>query len=128
MSEHDDLLYLSHIDDAISRVERTASRRGQAALEDDDTLRDATLFRLQTLAESTQRLSESFKDAHPEIPWERIAGFRNRVVHGYLDVRSDIVWAIVQHDLPELARCVREELALRNERDRPRDTGLGLDL
>jgi uncharacterized protein with HEPN domain len=93
-------------------------------------LRDATLFRLQTLAESTQRLSPAFKDSHPEIPWDRVAGFRNRVVHGYLDVNLDIVWAIVEHDLPLLAECVRAELSVRNQRGRsvPRDTGLDIGL
>lgn len=119
MSEHDDGLYLAHIDEAISRIERSWPGVTPETLESDETLRDATLFRLQTLAESTQRLSNALKSQHPEIPWERIAGFRNRVVHGYLDVRADIVWAIVDHDLPMLSRCVREELALR-ERRRPR--------
>ena len=113
MSEHDDLLYLAHIDDAITRIERTASARGVSALHADEDLKDATLFRLQTLAESTQHLSREFKEAHPEIHWDRIAGFRNRVVHGYLDVRTDIVWAIVDNDLPKLASCIRSELSLR---------------
>lgn len=93
MSEHDDALYLAHIDEAISRIERSSPSVSLATIEADETIRDATLFRLQTLAESTQRLSSTFKDQHPEIPWVRIAAFRNRVVHGYLDVRSDIVWA-----------------------------------
>ncbi len=131
MSEHDDLLYLAHIDDAITRIERTASACGESALEADDDLKDATLFRLQSLAESTQRLSKEFKDTHPEIHWDRIAGFRNRVVHGYLDVRTDIVWAIIERDLPHLASCVRSELSLRKETGRSapdRDPGLGLDL
>lgn len=128
MSEHDDGLYLAHIEEAIGRIERSSPRLSPATLESDETLRDATLFRLQTLAESTQRLSSDFKEKHPEITWEQIAGFRNRVVHGYLDVRSDIVWAIVERDLPKLARCIREEVQLRNRRSHPgpeRDTGSG---
>lgn len=129
MSEHDDLLYLAHIDQAITRIERTVARGGVAALASDENLRDATIYRLQTLAESTQRLSAEFKQSHAEIPWERIAGFRNRVVHGYLDVNLDIVSAIVGHDLPSVARCVRAELGLRNQRGGPgreRDTGLDI--
>jgi len=92
-------------------------------------LRDATIYRLQTLAESAQRLSSAFKEQHAEIPWDRVAGFRNRMVHGYLDVDRDIVWAIIDHDLPELARCVRAELDLRREREgltRGRDTGMDI--
>ncbi|MHB1535525.1 MAG: HepT-like ribonuclease domain-containing protein [Acidimicrobiales bacterium] len=62
------------------------------------------------------------------MPWEDIAGFRNRMVHGYLGVNLDIVWDILERDLPPLARMARAELALRNQRGSPareRDTGLG---
>ncbi|MCU1492374.1 MAG: uncharacterized protein JWO62_138 [Acidimicrobiaceae bacterium] len=113
MTDHDDILYLSHIDEAASRIERSAERRGRDALSTGEDLRDATVFRLQTLAESTQRLSFQFKSAHPEIPWDDNAGLRNRLVHGYLDVDFDIVWDVVVSDLPPLARLVREEIDLR---------------
>ena len=59
-----------------------------------------TLYRLHTLAESTQRLSSEMKALHPEIPWEDIAGFRNRMVHGYLGVNLDIVWDSVGRRRP----------------------------
>ena len=41
---------------------------------------------LQTLAESTQRLSKEIKATEPHMPWEEIAGFRNAIVHGYLHI------------------------------------------
>ncbi|MGH9102532.1 MAG: HepT-like ribonuclease domain-containing protein [Acidimicrobiales bacterium] len=132
MSEHDDLLYLAHIDEAALRIERTAGQRGRPALESDEDLRDATIYRLQTLAESTQRLSTAWKERHPEIPWDRIAGFRNRLVHGYLDVDIETVWGVIQRDLPTLARGARDELAMRHEREvvepeRERGGGRGID-
>ncbi|MHB8669819.1 MAG: HepT-like ribonuclease domain-containing protein [Acidimicrobiales bacterium] len=52
-----------------------------------------------------------------------------RAVHGYRDVQLDIVWGIIERDLPELARCLRVELDLRREREGPtrgRDTGLDI--
>ncbi len=51
------------------------------------------------------------------------------MVHGYLDVDRDIVWGIVEKDLPALTTCVRAELELRRERGGPeheRDTGLDI--
>ena len=39
---------------------------------------------------------------HPEIDWTAISGFRNRLVHGYLEVNRDIVWNVMVNDLPEL--------------------------
>lgn len=125
MSEHDDALYLAHIEEAISLVETTAVARGRADLDRDAELRDATLFRLQTMAESAQRLSVEFREAHPEIPWSHIGGFRNRVVHGYLDVDLDVVWAIIELDVPRLATCVREELERRRSLGEDGGPGLG---
>jgi len=112
VTEHDDALYLAHIDEAARRIERSATVLSRQTLETDDDLRDATLYRLQTMAESTQRLSAELKAAHPEIPWDDIAGFRNRIAHGYLGVNLDIVWDIIERDLPQLARMARDELAL----------------
>ena len=47
-------------------------------------------------------MSDDLRRAHPEVPWQDIAGFRNRVVHGYFDVDLDRVWAIVTADVPTL--------------------------
>ncbi|MCL6091681.1 MAG: DUF86 domain-containing protein [Actinobacteria bacterium] len=118
MTDHDDALYLTYIAEAAARIERSATPRGRDALHEDEELRDATIYRLQTLAESTQRLSPELKAAHPEIPWDDIASFRNRAVHGYLGINLDIVWDIVEHDLPNLARTAHTELSLRRQRER----------
>jgi uncharacterized protein with HEPN domain len=97
----------------------------------DPDARDATIYRLQTLAESTQRLSAEFKGAHPEIPWADIARFRNRAVHGYLGVNLDIVWDIVERDIPGLSRSIRHEMEQRRDHgpaiEHDRGPGLGLE-
>jgi uncharacterized protein with HEPN domain len=79
------------------------------------------------MAESTQRLSAEFKDAHPEIPWSDIAAFRNRVVHGYLTIDLDIVWDIVEREVRPIGECARRALELHREKDGPeRDTGFDI--
>jgi len=129
LTEHDDILYLTHIDRMASSIERTIMARGRSSLDIDFELRDATMYRLQTLAESTQQLSTAFKEAHPDIPWNDIASFRHRVVHGYLTIDLDIVWDIIERDIPPLAECVRTALEVNREREeRERDTGLDIDL
>jgi len=127
VTDHDDALYLAYVSEAATLIERSAGRRGREALTTDEELRDATIYRLQTLAESTQRLSPDLKAAHPEIPWADIAGLRNRLVHGYLGVNLDIVWDIVERELPALGRMARVELTLRHFREGP-GRGLGEDL
>lgn len=61
---------------------------------------------LQSLAESTQRLSNAVKETETDIPWRAIAGFRNVLVHGYLEIDLDAVWSVVDQDLPKLSRAI----------------------
>ena len=75
------------------------------------TLQDAVIRNLQTMAESTQRLSEALKMTHPEIEWVRIAAFRNVVVHGNLGIDMTLIWGIVQRNVPELKRAVIDMLS-----------------
>lgn len=104
----DATLYLLHIIESIARIERyTAS----VSLTEDDLVYDAVLRNLQTLSEATQRLPDEIKSRHPDIPWQRIAGFRNILVHGYLGgVDGAVVQTVVTTELPPLKAAVLAEL------------------
>ena len=65
-------------------------------------VQDAVIRNLQTLAESSQRLSADIKLTEPGIPWRELSGFRNVIVHGYLGVDLTAVWLVVEQDLPAL--------------------------
>lgn len=67
-----------------------------------DLHQDAILRQLTVVGEATKRVSDQFRASHPEIPWRKIAGFRDVVVHEYSHVDLDEVWRIVREDLPEL--------------------------
>jgi uncharacterized protein with HEPN domain len=75
-------------------------------------LQDAVIRRLQTLAESTTHLPDAWKAAHPAVEWNAIRRFRNVVVHGYLDLRPERIWDIVEVDLPALRVAATELLAI----------------
>jgi uncharacterized protein with HEPN domain len=101
----DDGLYLIHILERIDRIEQyTAS--GCESFRQETMIQDAVLPDLHTLSESTQRVSNAVKDAHPEVDWRGIARFRNVVVHEYLGVDLSRIWDIVQNDLPDLKRAI----------------------
>jgi uncharacterized protein with HEPN domain len=97
----DNRLYLIHIQECLTRIELYTVEGKDAFLTDIKT-QDAVLRNLQTLAESTQRLSDELKAAHPDIDWRRISGFRNVLVHDYLSVNLIRVWEIIERNLPEL--------------------------
>lgn len=124
MSVTRDILYLTHITETIDLI-RSSAPDSPAALENDPDIRDATLYRLQTLSESASLLSKAVKDRHPEIPWAAIAGFRNRLVHGYTDVKAERVWEVIAQYLAPLHDVAREEL-LQLTREIDRDKGLDI--
>jgi len=101
----DDTVYLHHIQECVRRVEENVAE-GRDRFMTSHTLQDAVLRNLQTMAESTQRLSDDLKAKHGEIEWRRIAAFRNVLVHDYLGIDVERVWEITQRDVPELKRAI----------------------
>ena len=97
----DDRVYLRHILECVRRIEENTSA-GYDAFMASHTFQDAVLRNLQTMAESTQRLSDSARQAHPSVDWRAISGFRNVLVHNYLGIDLHQVWTIVQRDVPTL--------------------------
>ncbi len=99
----DERVYLLHILECIRRIEENTSR-GHGRFMASHTLQDAVLRNLQTMAESTQRLSEELKTDHPEVEWQRIAAFRNVLVHDYLGIDLERIWQITQREIQQLKR------------------------
>lgn len=106
----DDMVYLRYIRECIRRIEEDTAG-GRDPFMASHMIQDAVLRNLQTLAESTQRLSDAAKAPHLQIEWRRIAAFRNVLVHDYLGTDLQQIWQIVQRDVPELRRAIVVMLA-----------------
>ena len=76
----------------------------------DQKTQDAVLRNLQTMAESTQRLSASLKAATPEIKWSKIAGLRNVLTHDYMAIILERVWLTIADDLPAFRQQINAML------------------
>ncbi len=110
MSERSDVDYLQDIQEAIRRIRAyTAGMSYEEFLADEKT-QDAVVRNLEVLGEAAKRLSQALKQQHPTLPWRAIAGARDRLIHDYSAVNLEIVWAIVQQDLPGLATQIEEIL------------------
>jgi len=103
----DDLVYLAHISECLEWIGRHTLEGREAFLRDRKT-QSAVLHELQTMAESTMRLSDTIKLKHPEVPWRDIAGFRNVLVHDYLGIKPQRVWEIIERDLPVLQSVIEK--------------------
>lgn len=101
------------LQDILLRAERIARHMeglDRAAFLADDKTSDSVVRNLEVIGEATSRLPSEFRDRHPEVPWRRVIGLRNRVVHEYFDVDLELVWQIVHIELPELRTLLRNVL------------------
>lgn len=62
----------------------------------------ATVKQIEIIGEACKRLSKSFTDAHPGVPWSEMSRMRDRLTHGYDDIDFGIVWSVVTVELPKL--------------------------
>ena len=86
-------------------------------------VQDAVIRNLQTLTESSQRLSDDIRATEPQVPWRELAGFRNVIVHGYLGIDLAAVWLVVEQDLPPLAATLARMVARTCHEDCGMDRG-----
>lgn len=110
MSQHDDTPRLRHmLDHAVEAVEIAANRERRDL--DQDRLLNLALVRLiEIVGEAANRVSPELQEAHASIPWRKISGARNRLIHGYDDVDFDILWDTIQLDLPPLIEQLKDIL------------------
>ncbi len=88
--------------DAIEIARGLTSERYAA----DRTSRLAVERCIEIIGEATRRLSDEFKDAHPEVPWQKIIGQRNVLAHDYRDIQHEKILAVVSRDLPALVTAL----------------------
>lgn len=107
------MLYLIHIQECIQRIQEY-TEDGEETFRNSRLIQDAVIRNLQTLSESTMRLSDDIKEKYGDIDWGQIAAFRNVIVHDYLGIDLDKIWNILEEDLPELKLAI-EEMILENQ-------------
>lgn len=105
----DDRVYLQHILRCISRIEEY-TRGGRDEFFTSSLVQDAVIRNLQTMAESSQRLSQDRKSLRPEVDWKALSGFRNVLIHNYMGVDLEYVYRAIVNDMPRLKIACTEIL------------------
>ncbi len=95
----DDPVFLSDILRCIHTIE-TYTQSGQAAFLQSQLLQDAVIRNFEIIGEATKRLSAELRQQYPEIPWRRMAGFRDILIHNYMNIDITTVWQAVQELSP----------------------------
>ena len=98
-----------------TKVQSYTERLDQEGFIAETLVYDATLRNLELIGEAATHIPTQVREAHPEIQWRRIIATRNRLAHGYLGMDDDVIWDIIQTDVPKLLTALQELLKTTNE-------------
>jgi uncharacterized protein with HEPN domain len=102
MSRHDPILRVMHMRDHAREAIEMTEGRNRDDLDQDRMLNLALVRLIEVIGEAAARVPLAFRERYPDVPWQQIVGMRNRLIHGYDAVDFDILWTIIQDDLPNL--------------------------
>jgi len=106
MSKRPTDLLLDDIRESIDRIEEYTRGMSLGDFSRDQKSIDAVARNLEIMGEAANRLPDEFKESHSDIEWYKIVGLRHRIVHEYFGVDLEIIWRILQKDIPELRRSL----------------------
>ncbi len=100
---------LRDVAEALERIEKY-SVRGRSAFESDELIQTWILHHLQIIGEACRGMSGELQARFPDIPWSKIAGMRNILVHQYFGIDKDAVWAVVENEISPLRDQIQKIL------------------
>ena len=102
--------YLWDIIQAGEEIAQFISGKRPSDFESDRMLRLAVERDLEIIGEAARRLSPTFREAHPDVPWSSVISLRNVLAHDYGEVKLERIWIIVKERVPELIAELKSEL------------------
>ncbi|WP_408597799.1 DUF86 domain-containing protein [Limnohabitans sp.] len=97
--------FLGHMLQAIDRITQYIEKHTEVDFLNATLLQDAVVRNIEILGEASNNILKRFPEfaaAHGEVPWEAIYYMRNRIIHGYVSIDYELVWAVINKDIPEL--------------------------
>ena len=106
----DEFVYVGHMLDKAHEALSLVRGKTRHDYDSDTALRLALTHLIQVIGETARRVSSQFRERHPAIPWDAIAGMRSKIVHDYMDVDEDMVWDSVTQELQPLIEELKKVL------------------
>lgn len=99
-------VYLDDILEAIDKIKEYVGDMDEASFSQNSVVEDAVIRRLSIIGEAAAKIPESIRKESPDVPWRKIVGLRNVVIHEYSGVSMGRVWLVIQNELTSLREAV----------------------
>ena len=103
-------LFIEDILESIRLIKKYGGNLSKENLDNNQELKDSIVRRLEIIGEAVKNIPDDFKDKYPEVPWKKIAGLRDIIIHAYFNIDLDIMWDIIKEDLPDLKNKIKNIL------------------
>ena len=110
MPHKDDVVYLSHVRDAITKIEIYTKGIEHDSFINNSQVQDSVIRQLEIIGEASKKISPELKTKYLTVPWKSISGMRDKLIHDYFGVDIDAVWDTVRLDIPKLKLEVEKAL------------------
>jgi uncharacterized protein with HEPN domain len=104
----DDTVYLHHILDAIGLIEEYSKGMSENEFLANSMAHDAVVRQIEIIGEAARNVSDEFRKKHRTLPWIKMIGIRNKIIHEYFNVNYAIVWDTINDDLPGLKKSIKK--------------------
>jgi len=107
MIEKNRTIFIRHILENIKKIEDFSKGISKEELKNDELRKYAIVRAIEVIGEAVKNLSNEFKEKHKDIPWKEIIGTRDIMIHKYFGVDLEIVWDIIENNLPDLKKKLK---------------------
>lgn len=90
--------------DEMAKIENSVKNLSTGDFKKDVDIQDAVIRRIEVIGEAAKNLSGEFRREHKEVPWSKITGTRDKLIHHYFGVDLDLTWKIVKKEIPDLKK------------------------